>query len=149
VKGWAIERASDMLTAAGSENHIVNGGGDVQCLGQREPGVPWRLGVAHPLRPGLLACAVTASDDTFAMATSGTAERGVHIYDPIAGRPAEGFASITITGPRISLADAYATAAFAMGPAAREWVESLAGYEAFAITPSGSVWRTSGFSAAP
>lgn len=147
VKGWAIERASDMLTEAGSPNHIVNGGGDVQCRGEREPGDPWRLGVAHPLRPGLLASTVTATSGDFAMATSGTAERGAHIYDPIAGRPAADYASITVTGPRLSLADAYATAAFAMGPAAREWVESLDGYEAFAVLPSGEVWRTGGFGA--
>lgn len=145
VKGWAVERACDMLTAAGSRSHIVNGGGDVQCRGERAPGDPWRLGVAHPLRPGLLACAVTAPDDGFAIATSGTAERGAHIYDPIAGRPADGYASITVTGPRLSLADAYATAAFAMGHAARRWIESLDGYEALAITPSGEVWRTGGF----
>jgi thiamine biosynthesis lipoprotein len=43
--------------------------------------------------------------------------------------------------------DAYATAAFAMGHAARDWVEGLAGLEAFAVTASGSMWHTSGFPA--
>jgi thiamine biosynthesis lipoprotein len=147
VKGWAIERAAEMLTAAGSANHIVNGGGDIQCRGSAAPGDPWRIGVAHPLRPGTLACAVTAphADAGFAIATSGIAERGVHIFDPIAGRPAAGFASITVTGPRLSLADAYATAAFAMGDLAYEWIESLGGYEALAITPAGDTWQTPGF----
>lgn len=137
VKGWAIERACDMLTEAGSANHIVNGGGDIQCQGERAPGRPWRLGIADPLRRGLLACVVTAPPGGFAIATSGPAERGVHIVDPIAGRTAAGLASITITGPRLALTDAYATAAFAMGPAARDWVESLDGYEAFAVTADG------------
>jgi FAD:protein FMN transferase len=45
------------------------------------------------------------------------------------------------------LADAYATAAFAMGPAAREWVEHRGGYEALGIAPDGTRWQTSGFSA--
>jgi excinuclease UvrABC nuclease subunit len=44
-------------------------------------------------------------------------------------------------------ADAYATAAFAMGPAAGDWVESLDGYEALGIRPDGAAWRTSGFAA--
>src|SRR5437879_3401822 len=40
VKGWAIERAAAMLTAAGSAEHSVNGGGDVQCVGERGGGQP-------------------------------------------------------------------------------------------------------------
>ena len=50
-----------------------------------------------------------------------------------------------MVGPGLAATDAYATAAFAMGPAARDWVESLDGYEAFAITPRGETWQTSGF----
>jgi thiamine biosynthesis lipoprotein len=89
---------------------------------------------------------VTGRD--FAVATSGTAERGAHIVDPVAGRPAAGLASVTVAGPCLTQADAYATAAFAMGPdRAREWTESLDGYEAFAILPDGTTWRTSGFGA--
>jgi thiamine biosynthesis lipoprotein len=145
VKGWAIERASDMLSAAGSAGHIVNGGGDVACRGERAPGSPWRVGVAHPLRPGALACTVTGPPSGFAIATSGTSERGVHIFDPVAGRPALTFASVTITGPSLTLADAYATAAYAMGEPARDWVESLDGYEALAVTLDGGTWHTTGF----
>ena len=52
-----------------------------------------------------------------------------------------------MVGARLAAADAYATAAFAMGPAARDWVEGLDGYEAFAVTPGGQVWQTSGFRA--
>jgi thiamine biosynthesis lipoprotein len=145
VKGWAIERAAGMLTAAGSAEHSVNGGGDIQCLGDHGPGQPWRVGIADPLRPGSLALVVSGRD--FAVATSGVAERGAHIVNPHAGQPATGLASITVAGARLAAADAYATAAFAMGPAARDWVESLDGYEAFAVTPGGETWQTSGFRA--
>jgi FAD:protein FMN transferase len=141
VKGWAIERAASSLTAAGSDEHSVNGGGDVQCAGQRR----WRIGIADPLRRGRLALVVAGQD--FAVATSGTAERGAHIVDPHTGRAATGLASVTVVGPGLTLADAYATAAFAMGSRARDWVESLDGYEAFAITPAGATWQTSGFAA--
>ncbi len=144
VKGWAVERAASLLSQAGSLNHLVNGGGDVQCVGGRAVSEPWRLGIANPSRPGALALVVTARD--CAVATSGTAERGTHIIDPIAGRPASGLASITVIGPSLALADAYATAAFAMGPdLARDWTESIEGYEAYAITPDGGSWHTAGF----
>ena len=33
-----------------------------------------------------------------------------------------------------------------MGPSlARDWTESLDGYEAYAITPDGETWQTGGF----
>ena len=149
VKGWAVERAAALLARAGSADHLVNGGGDVQCAGGRGPRAgggcePWRVGIADPLRPGRLAIVVEASDR--AVATSGTTERGAHILDPHAGRPATGLASLTVTGPSLALADAYATAAVAMGPArARDWTESLEGYEAYAITSGGETWQTEGF----
>ncbi|MCK2216083.1 FAD:protein FMN transferase [Actinomadura sp. ATCC 31491] len=144
VKGWAIDRAAALLRESGARCHSVNGGGDVR-LGAA-PGRPWRVGVAHPLRPGRLATVVTGSD--LAVATSGTAERGPHICDPRTGSPATGLASITLVGPRLTTVDAYATAAFAMGPVtAREWVEAMDGLEAFAVLPSGSTWQTSGFAA--
>jgi len=150
VKGWAVERAAALLARAGSADHLVNGGGDVQCAGGRGPGAdgmstaPWRVGIADPLRPGRLALVVEARDR--AVATSGTAERGAHILDPHTGSPAAGLASLTVTGPSLALADAYATAAVAMGPArARDWTASLDGYEAYAITDTGDTWQTPGF----
>jgi len=144
VKGWAVERAAALLSRAGSADHLVNGGGDVQCAGGRTAGEPWRIGIADPLRSGQLALVVNASD--CAVATSGTAERGPHILDPHTGQPASGLASLTIVGPSLALADAYATAAFAMGPArARDWTASLDGYTAFAITAAGGTWHTPGF----
>jgi FAD:protein FMN transferase len=160
VKGWAVERAASILSAAGSASHLVNGGGDVQCVGGRPGGAPapdprsdavaspgpWRVGVADPFRPGRLALVVAARD--CAVATSGTAERGAHIVNPRTGRPAEGLVSLTVVGPSLALADACATAAFAMGPVlARAWSESLDGYEAYAITETGETWQTRGFAA--
>jgi thiamine biosynthesis lipoprotein len=145
VKGWAIEHAAAMLRGAGSRDHSVNGGGDVQCVGEAAPGRPWRIGIAHPLRPGTLATVVTGRD--IAVATSGTAERGHHIIDPHTGRPATALASLTLVGQHLTTTDACATAAFAMGDDAREWTENLPGHEAFAVTPSGGTWQTTGFQA--
>ncbi|MEU5714668.1 FAD:protein FMN transferase [Streptomyces sp. NPDC020403] len=144
VKGWATEAASRILHEAGAHDTCVNGGGDLQLRGRAGPGTPWRIGIAHPLRPGELATVITAADG-LAVATSGTAERGAHIIDPHSGTPAAAFASLTVVGPRLTPTDTYATAAFARGDGAREWIEALDGYEALAILPDGRTWRTRGF----
>ncbi len=147
VKGWAIERASDILHAAGARNTCVNGGGDIQLRGESAPGLPWRIGIAHPLRPDTLAGVVTGTD--LAVATSGTAERGPHIIDPHTGAPAAGLLSVTVTGRHLTATDAYATAAFAMGPAARGWIDALPGHAALAVTPDGGRWATDDFPGQP
>lgn len=144
VKGWAVERASDILYAAGAHDTCVNGGGDIQLRGESAPGRPWRIGIAHPLRRDALVAVVSGND--LAVATSGTAERGPHILDPHTGRPTEALASITVTGRHLTTTDAYATAAFAMGPvAARGWIDSLPGHTALAVTPDGGGWATDDF----
>ena len=146
VKGWAIEHASALLRAAGSTRHAINGGGDLQLAGEPAPGRPWRIGIADPRHPRLLATIVTGSE--MAVATSGTAERGAHVLNPHTGRPATDLASITLVGRHLTAVDAYATAALAMGRCARDWVERLPDIEAFAVTPTGGTWQTRGFPAA-
>lgn len=143
VKGWAVARASRLLTAAGLRPHAVNGGGDVQTVGSPAPGAHWRVGVADPLHPGGLAVVVAGSD--IAVATSGVAERGHHIVDPYTGRPATDVASATVVGPDIVAADVYATAAVAMGAAARDWLLRLPGHAAFVVWADGTRWATPGF----
>lgn len=145
VKGWAIEQASDRLRAAGSTNHCVNGGGDVQCAGNSAQHRPWRIGITNPLVANSLATVVTGRD--IAVATSGTAERGDHIVDPHTRRAPSGLASITLVGRHLTEVDAYATAAFAMGARAREWLEQMPDVHAFAVSVDGSTWTTKAFPA--
>jgi thiamine biosynthesis lipoprotein len=52
---------------------------------------------------------------------------------------------VTVLGPELATADAYATAAFAMGPRGPEWTASLEGYEAMTILANGRVLSTRGF----
>jgi thiamine biosynthesis lipoprotein len=80
-----------------------------------------------------------------ALATSGTYERGLHVLDPFTGRPAAALAAVTVFGPDLTSADAYATAALAMGPAAPRWLEGLDGFESQVVTPDGRGWATPGF----
>lgn len=148
VKGWAIERASGLLRRAGAYDHCVNGGGDITTRGHAPPASGWRVGVQHPLDPSALA-AVVALPVGGAVATSGRYERGDHIVAPATGAPADALLSVTITGPDLALADAYSTAAFAMGDAGLQWAAQLPGYEAMAILSDGAVLRTEGFPLAP
>lgn len=143
VKGWSVELASELLRDAGLRNHCVNGGGDVCARGGPEPGRGWSVAITHPLQRDGFAAVVEVRDG--AVATSGTMERGLHIVNPFTGRPATQLASVTVVGPDLTRADAYATAALAMGDAAREWFGEVAGYEALAIAPDGTGWATPGF----
>lgn len=140
VKGWAVQRAVEMLASSGAAAVCLNGGGDVQLYGG-----PWRVGISDPLHPGGLA-AVVEAHDTLSVATSGPAERGCHIIDPrTGGAPDDGLASVTVVSRGLTQADARATAAYAMGPGARAWLEQLPGTEGFAVAADGTTWQTSGF----
>lgn len=73
--------------------------------------------MSDPLRPGGLAAVVSAAGVTeLAVATSGSAERGAHVVDPRTGRSAvTDLLSVTVVASRLTWADCWATAAFAMG----------------------------------
>ena len=81
------------------------------------------------------------------MATSGAYERGAHIVDPRTGRPPSGVLSVTVAGPELGTADAYATAAFAMGSDAPAWTATLGPYAALTILAPGRVLSTPGMDA--
>jgi len=143
VKGWSIERAASLLTAAGSRRFCLNGGGDVRCTGEPEAGRGWGVAVADPFdRMGYLTV-VRGTD--LAVATSGSAERGDHVLDPFTGGPPSGLVAVTVVGPELTWTDVHATAAFARGTAALDYVESLDGFEGLAVAPDGTVTRTTGF----
>ena len=140
VKGWAVEQASARLRAHGSANHAVNGGGDVQLAGEAEPGRLWTVGISDPHdRTRVLG---TVSGRDLAVATSGTSERGAHLIDPFTGRPATHLAAATVTGPSLTRADAYATAAFVMGRPALDWIDTVPGHAALLVDPAGTVTCT-------
>jgi FAD:protein FMN transferase len=147
VKGWSIETASAMLTRAGARNHCINGGGDIRCAGQPEPGRPWHVGIADPHRCTQVAATALVGDA--AVATSGTAQRGPHVLDPHTGLPATALASVTIVGSSLIWADVYATAAFAMGEQALAWLCTLDGQEGLVIAADGTRRQTPGFPSLP
>ena len=138
VKGWAIEGASDILEAGGSTNHCVNGGGDVQCVGDAAPGRGWRVGISDPFHVTEMLRTVVGSG-RLAVATSGSAERGDHILDPHQRLAPQALASVTVVGRHLAEVDALATALFAMGAHARDWLASRTDVRAVLVTADGQV----------
>lgn len=143
VKGWSIERGATMLLASGLTNFCINAGGDVLAHGEAITGLPWKIGIRHPLDSQAVATVVNARD--LAIATSGLYERGDHIIDPRTGEVPHDLLSMTVIGPSLTLADAYATAAFVMGTDGLSWIAKQSGYDACAITSQHRIISTSGF----
>ena len=141
VKGWAVDEAAAILERAGVREYAINAGGDIRTRGH------WTIGIQHPEDAQAIAKVVEGID--LAVATSGAYERGEHVRDPHTGDAPRDILSVTITGPDLGTADAYATAAFAMGARrAPGWTARLRGYEAMTILADGRVLSTPGFPSA-
>ena len=132
VKGWSVDEAIAGLRLAGVRNAQVVAGGDLLAIGEPSPGRPWRIGIRHPDEIDRVAGVLLVRD--LAVATSGHYERGEHIRDARTGRAATGLRSVTVVGPSLALAAAYATAAFAMGEPGVAWVAAQPGFGAVGIT---------------
>ena len=143
VKGWAVDRAAALLDEAGVRNYAVNVAGDMRLRGRAVPEPCWSIGIQHPLERERIAAVVQAND--LAIATSGAYARGDHVLDPHTHRPPAGVLSVTIVGPELATADAYATAAFAMGEDGIHWTARLRDHEAMTILADQRVLSTPGF----
>jgi thiamine biosynthesis lipoprotein len=150
VKGWAIRNATDLLRTCGAENFFIEAGGDIQTHGMSAEGTEWSVGIKNPFNTQEVIKVVYPRG--MGVATSGSYERGAHIYNPLVpSDPLDEVVSITVIGPDVLEADRFATAAFAMGHKGVEFIQSLssAGWriEAYSIDASGIATMTSNFSA--
>jgi thiamine biosynthesis lipoprotein len=133
VKGWAAERAAGLLLQAGFKSYYLRIGGDIQTHGLQSTGEKWRVGIVDPHDSSRIRSSVDIPEN-WAVATSGTAERGQHIWgkDSLAVNPQ--FSSMTVIGPHLMWADAFATIGFALGGTGIEWVEKFPDYTAFTLS---------------
>jgi FAD:protein FMN transferase len=144
VKGWAVDRGADLLDDAGARNYAISAGGDMRVRGRALPDTCWRVGIQHPRLRDRVAAIVETTE--LAVATSGAYARGDHIVDPHTDAAPSGVLSVTVCGPDLGTADAFATAAFAMGGAGPHWTARLPrGYDAMTILPDDRVLSTAGF----
>ncbi|MER7441119.1 FAD:protein FMN transferase [Micromonospora avicenniae] len=126
--GWAVERAAARLRANGVHDYAVVCGADLVVRGHAPHGGPWRIAVHHPIehdRPPLV-LEMTAG----AIGTSGVSGRQGHVVDPHTGQPADQLLAATVVGPDLTVADAYATALYAAGPAGLAWFKGDSDYRA-------------------
>ncbi len=132
VKGWAAQRAAILLGEAGLQNFYLRIGGDIQTHGVQATGEKWRVGIVDPHNATRIRSYVDIPEN-WAVATSGTAERGQHIWGKDAQPASTQFSSMTVIGPHLMWADAFATIGFALGNGGIEWVEKFPDYTAFTL----------------
>ena len=144
VKGWAIHNAAEILRKNGFQNFYVEVGGDIEVEGKNKDGNDWAIGISNPFNNKEIVKVVYLSGE--GIATSGTSIRGNHIYNPKNEMPVNEIISMTVIGPNVYEADRFATAAFAMGEAGIQYIESLSGFEGYMIDHKGIATYTRHFS---
>jgi FAD:protein FMN transferase len=105
AKGYALDRAAEILRKEGIVNALVNIGGNIIALGEHG-NRPWKIGVQHPRKPS--AIATVELYDGEAIGTSGDyqryfeagGKRYCHLIDPRSGQPVQGIQSVTVIAPR-------------------------------------------------
>ncbi len=159
IKGYAIQQAGDALLALGFEDWCLNAGGDVLVNGSPGPGTGtgtgtgthWQAGIVDPQDRGTLMAgyALGGSGTKRALATSGSAERGDHIWGVRSRTEAggAGFRQVSVAAADIVTADVLATAIVAGGtPMLNRAVDGW-DIEVLAVRNSGELLATPGFRA--
>lgn len=122
AKGYAVDRAGEILKRLGIENALVNLGGNILATGKPGGERMWRVGIRDPLDREKTVGTLSMSNE--AVATSGNYENFIeiegrrygHIIDPRSGRTVENALSVTVLAPTALAADALSTAFFVLGP---------------------------------
>jgi thiamine biosynthesis lipoprotein len=150
-KGYAVDRAQDILRKRGFRNFMIQFGGDMYVAG-RSGDRPWRLGIQDPRGPAnRIFAEMDLSESTFS--TSGDyarffikgGRRYHHILDPATGEPATGCRSVTIVTSSATAADGLSTGVFILGPeAGMALIERLPGVEGVIVSAANQVLVSSG-----
>jgi thiamine biosynthesis lipoprotein len=147
AKGYAVNKAMDVLLMEGISDALINAGGEIKVTGGQ-----WIIGIQHPREESFLAAKIKL--ENMAVATSGDYEqffmedgrRYHHILNPQTGFPADELQSVTVTASNVTIADGLATAVFVLGTTkGLKLIESLHETEAMIIDSSGIMSYSSGF----
>lgn len=145
VKGWAILEATKKLKNYGFKNFYVDAGGDIQVSGKNHENKHWTVGIRNPFNSDQIVKVLKLNNQ--GVATSGTAARGQHIYNPhLKNQGITDILSITVIAKDVLEADRFATAAFAMGKVGINFLEKMPYVEGYMIDIEGVATMTSGFS---
>jgi len=159
VKTWAAQAAANYLVGNGLSDITVNAGGDIWISDDASGEADWRVGLHKPVsiastEAGTLTVVDLRGTPFRAVATSGSAERGLHIWNPKAPdrAAANELVQVSVVARDLVTADVWATAAFAMGARAIDLINRYNethpdnSIEALAIAPEGELSATEGFS---
>lgn len=120
-KGYAAEKAKQVMQQMGCKSGIVNASGDLTAWGLQPNSKPWVIGIVNPNLTNTAFGSMSITD--MAVATSGNYEKYVmidgkkysHTINPKTGLPVTGIKSVTIIAPNAEIADAMATPVTIMG----------------------------------
>ena len=120
-KGYAADKAKDILIENNVQSGIINASGDLTAWGQKPSGDDWMVAVVNPLNKSKVFSWLPIKNSS--IVTSGNYEKFFnidgksysHIIDPRTGYPSEGILSVTIISENAELADALATSVFVLG----------------------------------
>jgi thiamine biosynthesis lipoprotein len=147
AKGYAVDKAIDVLRNSEIKEALVNAGGEISVIGNN-----WTVGIQYPRKINSIIKKIKLNENT--IATSGDYEQyfevdGIryhHILDPKTGYPSTGLQSVTIINKSNTFADALATAVFVMGKEkGMKLIESLDDTEVMMIDSNGNIFYSSGF----
>lgn len=152
AKGYAADKAIEVLKAKGITSALVNAGGDVRVIGKKPDGKPWRIGIQDPRQSDGISAKLSLTEwDT--METSGDYQRFImkdgirysHILDPRTGWQPGEIASVTTVNNSSTDGDILGTAIFILGSEkGLKLLEQFPGNDAIIITTDGKVMMTSG-----
>ena len=152
VKTWAAKRAAEYILQAGIKDFTMNAGGDVWLSDDLSLDQDWRIGISKPVSiashdAGVLTVIDLKNTNFRAMATSGSAERGEHIWNPkAAGKEAPtDLVQVSVVAEDLVTADVWATAAFASGQRGVALLNAAPGIEALFILANGDLAATDNF----
>lgn len=151
VKTWAAKQAIEVLLRAGLSDFSLNSGGDIWLSDGLTENDDWKVGIALPVtiaapEAGVLTVVNLKDTEFRSVATSGTAERGEHIWNPQSASIANSeIVQVTVLARDLVTADVWATAAFAEGPTCLARLGREPGIEALVVYRDGRIDGTDGF----
>ena len=148
-KGYAADKAKELLLKKGVTSGIINASGDMNTWGKQPDGSEWKVALTNPMDKNKGFGLLPVVDQ--AVVTSGNYEKQVvfngttysHIIDPRTGYPSKGILSVTVFAPKAELADALATSVFVMGKeTGLDRINQLPNVECIIIAEDGKVFKS-------